>query len=118
MCGRIFLYSVQLNGELFPGRNNHPLGPALSLSGAPHLLFRCWAGHPAIPFPAFPFLAFVWLRPRRSSSSVLYGTTDILARMRWTGLELIWVDSRLLVINGILRPDNDWRRVTTMRIVS
>jgi hypothetical protein len=30
MCGRTFLYySVELNGELFPGRDSHPLGPAL-----------------------------------------------------------------------------------------
>jgi hypothetical protein len=112
MCGRTFLYySVELNGELFPGRDSHPLGPALSRSPvrhrqsrAPHLLPFPLVGHHARPVIPFPSSLLRRSSPARASS------TDILARMRWTGLELIWIDPpALLVINGILRLENDWR---------
>jgi hypothetical protein len=64
MCGRIFLYSVQLNGELFPGRNNHPLGPALSLSGAPHLLsFPLLGRTSGYPLPGFSLPRFCLAPP-------------------------------------------------------
>jgi hypothetical protein len=67
-----FLYSVQLKRELFPGRNDHPLGQ-LSLSGPADTgsLFL-------FPLPSdesksrrVAVLAFVRLRPRRSSSGEL-----------------------------------------------